>query len=156
MSIRKSYFGHGVLAQLVEHRNGIAGVRGSNPLGSSLRSQRSGERRLSRRSLGEGGHSLSLPHQRSELRLGKPSCMEKFCYVYILQSEADPERFYTGLTDDLPKRLKYHNSGRVIHTSKWKPWRLKTYMAFSNRRRAVQFERYLKSASGRAFVKRRL
>jgi hypothetical protein len=34
MSIRKSYFGHGVLAQLVEHRNGIAGVRGSNPLGS--------------------------------------------------------------------------------------------------------------------------
>jgi putative endonuclease len=82
--------------------------------------------------------------------------MGKFYDVYILQSEADPERFYTGFTDDLPKRLKHHNSGRVIHTSKWKPWRLKTYMAFSDRRRAVHFERYLKSASGRAFVKRRL
>ena len=33
---------HGVLAQLVEHRNGIAGVRGSNPLGSTLLPQ-SGE-----------------------------------------------------------------------------------------------------------------
>jgi putative endonuclease len=51
--------------------------------------------------------------------------MTKFFYVYILQSEADPERFYTGLTDDLRTRLKHHNSGRIVHTSKWKPWRLK-------------------------------
>ena len=42
---------HGVLAQLVEHRNGIAGVRGSNPLGSSLCSPPEAEQRLSRRSL---------------------------------------------------------------------------------------------------------
>ena len=26
----------------------------------------------------------------------------KFFYVYILQSNMNPERFYTGLTDDLP------------------------------------------------------
>ena len=82
--------------------------------------------------------------------------MAKFYYVYILQSDVDPERFYTGLTDDLPKRLKNHNAGRVLHTSKWKPWRLKTYIAFSDRARAVEFERYVKSASGRAFVKSRL
>ncbi len=82
--------------------------------------------------------------------------MTKFFYVYILQSDFDPRRFYTGLTDDLPKRLRNHNAGRVPHTAKWKPWRLKTYVAFSDRVRAVQFERYLKSASGRAFVKRRL
>jgi putative endonuclease len=82
--------------------------------------------------------------------------MTKFFYVYILQSDLDPRRFYTGLTDDLPKRLRNHNAGRVPHTTKWKPWRLKTYVAFSDRVRAVQFERYLKSASGRAFVKRRL
>ncbi|HEY4284130.1 MAG TPA: GIY-YIG nuclease family protein [Chthoniobacterales bacterium] len=80
----------------------------------------------------------------------------KFLYVYILQSEISPLRFYVGITDDLPKRLKNHNSGRVLHTSKWKPWRLKTYIAFSDRRRPVQFERYLKSASGRAFMKSRL
>jgi predicted GIY-YIG superfamily endonuclease len=68
----------------------------------------------------------------------------------------DPRRFYTGLTDDLPKRLRTHNAGRVPHTAKWKPWRLKTYIAFSDRIRAAEFERYLKSASGRAFVKSRL
>ena len=80
----------------------------------------------------------------------------KFFYVYILQSEINALRFYTGLTDDLPARIKNHNSGHVRHTSKWKPWRLKTYIAFSNRARAAGFERYLKSASGRVFVKTRL
>ena len=80
----------------------------------------------------------------------------KFFYVYILQSERDLRRFYTGLTDDLPKRLRIHNAGRVAHSSKWRPWRLKTYIGFSDRGRAVEFERYLKSASGRAFVKGRL
>lgn len=69
--------------------------------------------------------------------------MPKFFYVYILQSEADPHRFYTGLTNDLPTRLKYHNSGRIIHTAKWKPWRLKTYVVLSGRTRAAQLERYL-------------
>jgi putative endonuclease len=82
--------------------------------------------------------------------------MAKFFYVYILQSHVDPERFYSGLTEDLPMRLKRHNSGQVLHAAKWKPWRLKTYVGFSHRSRAVQFERYLKSSAGRAFLKKRL
>jgi predicted GIY-YIG superfamily endonuclease len=82
--------------------------------------------------------------------------MTKFFYIYILQSERGVERFYTGLTDDLRKRLRTHNAGRVLHTAKWRPWRLKAYIAFSDRSRAAQFERYLKSASGRAFTKKHL
>jgi predicted GIY-YIG superfamily endonuclease len=82
--------------------------------------------------------------------------MKTFCYVYILQSTVDPDRFYAGLTDDLPARLKTHNAGRVRYTAQWKPWRIKTYIAFSDRGRAAAFERYLKSSSGRAFVKSRL
>ena len=77
-------------------------------------------------------------------------------YVYILQSEGDPERFYVGLTDDLRNRLPSHNAGRVPHTSKYRPWRLNTYVAFSDKNRAVLFEKYLKSSSGRAFSKKRL
>ena len=77
-------------------------------------------------------------------------------YVYILQSDADERRFYTGLPDDLPKRLQSHNAGRVAHTAKWKPWRLKIYVAFQSRTRASHFEQYLKSASGRAFARKRL
>jgi putative endonuclease len=82
--------------------------------------------------------------------------MGAFKYVYVLQSEAEPDRFYTGSTDNLRERLDRHNSGKVPHTAKWKPWRVKTYVAFSDGMRAAHFERYLKSASGRAFLKKRL
>ena len=77
-------------------------------------------------------------------------------YVYILQSLADTERFYTGITDNLDGRLSKHNSGSVTHTAKYRPWRIKSYMAFSDGDRALAFEKYLKSGSGRAFAKARL
>ena len=77
-------------------------------------------------------------------------------YVYILQSIEVPERFYVGSTDNLDLRLKYHNSGKVTHTEKYKPWRINTYVAFSDKKRAVDFESYLNCSSGRAFSKKRL
>ena len=81
-----------------------------------------------------------------------------FCmtYVYILQSVKDPERFYVGVAADLRARLKRHNAGEVSHTSRYVPWTIKTYIAFSEEKQAFAFERYLKSASGRAFAKKRL
>ena len=79
-----------------------------------------------------------------------------FCYVYILQSKVDSDRYYVGLTDDLRSRLQRHNSGQAPHTSKFIPWRIKTAIAFTDRERAADFERYLKTASGRAFAKKRL
>ena len=77
-------------------------------------------------------------------------------YVYILQSEQDAGHFYTGVTDDLRARLSKHNSGEVAHTAKYRPWRIKSYVAFSDEDRALAFEKYLKSGSGRAFAKARL
>jgi predicted GIY-YIG superfamily endonuclease len=77
-------------------------------------------------------------------------------YVYILRSKSDPERFYVGVTRDLGERLARHNAGQVSHSSKYAPWELKTYVAFSDEQQAFAFERYLKSASGRAFAKKRL
>jgi putative endonuclease len=82
--------------------------------------------------------------------------MNQFTYVYILQSETRPDHFYVGRTLDLRARVFRHNSGQVRHTSKWRPWRIKTYVALSESNRASAFERYLKSASGRAFIKKRL
>ncbi|MGA7840315.1 MAG: GIY-YIG nuclease family protein, partial [Candidatus Acidiferrales bacterium] len=63
---------------------------------------------------------------------------------------------YTGVTDDLKARLSKHNSGDVTHTAKYRPWRLKSYVAFADEARAIAFEKYLKSGSGRAFAKARL
>jgi len=80
----------------------------------------------------------------------------KFYYVYILQSTPYPARFYTGFSEDWKQRLKEHNAGKIKHTSKFKPWRIKTVVSFSDKESAVNFEHYLKSGSGRAFVKKRL
>ena len=77
-------------------------------------------------------------------------------YVYILQSKSDPDCFYAGITEDLKARLLKHNAGEVPHTAKSRPWRIKTAVAFSNDKQAYAFERYLKTASGRAFAKKRL
>ena len=77
-------------------------------------------------------------------------------YVYILQSIGNGDRYYVGVTGDLRSRLQKHNAGAVSHTSKFAPWAIKTYVAFSDEKRAIEFEKYLKSASGRAFAKKRL
>jgi predicted GIY-YIG superfamily endonuclease len=72
----------------------------------------------------------------------------RFIYVYILQSEVDPDHFYTGSTGDLAERLRRPNEGRVPHTSKWKPWKLKTCIAMSDRNRAAELEKYFKIPFG--------
>ncbi len=82
--------------------------------------------------------------------------MHNFAYVYILESLDPAGGFYVGLTDDLATRLTKHNAGEVPHTSKHKPWCIKTAVAFRNRTKAAAFEKYLKSPSGRAFSKKHL
>lgn len=77
-------------------------------------------------------------------------------YVYLLQSEAFAGQRYVGITSDLRKRLAEHNAGKSPHTSKYAPWRLVTYVAFSDEQKAETFERYLKSGSGHAFASKRL
>ena len=87
---------------------------------------------------------------------GGPYLEQRIHYVYLLRSESHPDQRYTGLTSDLKTRLEKHNIGDVPHTSKFRPWRLVTYVAFSSRKQASDFELYLKSGSGRAFALRHL
>ncbi|MEX2648921.1 MAG: GIY-YIG nuclease family protein [Alphaproteobacteria bacterium] len=76
-------------------------------------------------------------------------------YVYLIRSEAFLEQHYVGFTTNLRKRIKTHNVGGSVHTSKYKPWKLVSYHAFTDERRAREFEHYLKSGSGKAFAKKR-
>ena len=82
--------------------------------------------------------------------------MEGYHYVYILRSKNWPDRYYTGFTNDLHRRLAEHNSGHVGHTRKFRPWIVKTAIAFEDRQRARAFEAFLKSGSGRTFTRERL
>ncbi len=76
-------------------------------------------------------------------------------YVYIIHSINDPDQIYFGHTNDLKKRLSNHNAGTTSHTDKYRPWELVMYLAFKSERQAIDFEKYLKSHSGRAFAKKR-
>lgn len=63
--------------------------------------------------------------------------MERFIYVYVLVSETDLTHRYTGITNDLEARLKSHNQGNNPHTSKYRPWKIETAIAFRSRDKAV-------------------
>jgi predicted GIY-YIG superfamily endonuclease len=82
------------------------------------------------------------------------SQMNGYTYVYVLQSETNPDRHYTGLTDNFTGRLRKHNAGEVPATALYRPWHIRTAIAFQDRTRAAAFERYLKSHSGRVFASR--
>ena len=77
-------------------------------------------------------------------------------FVYILRSESDPSRHYVGLTADVNERVCWHNHGPSGQTTMNRPWRLVVVIEFADEPTAIRFERYLKSASGRAFAKKRL
>lgn len=77
-------------------------------------------------------------------------------FVYVLKNAETPPRYYTGHTSDVARRHSEHNAGGCIHTSKHRPWSVDVVIEFPDERRAVAFERYLKSGSGVAFAQRHL
>lgn len=77
-------------------------------------------------------------------------------YVYLLVSQVDSNQTYIGYTNHLSARLAQHNDGQSSHTAKFKPWKIKMYLAFDTEAKAIEFEQYLKTGSGNTFVKRRL
>ena len=80
--------------------------------------------------------------------------MEPKTIVYMLRSDRDPSRHYTGLTSDFDRRLQWHNAGQNVDTARDRPWSLVISFQFSSETLACKFEKYLKSGSGREFAKR--
>ena len=76
-------------------------------------------------------------------------------YVYILRSSKSGILYY-GYTEDLKKRFTEHNKGKSKFTKGHIPWKLVFYCAFPDKQKAKDFELYIKSGSGKAFVYKRL
>ena len=76
-------------------------------------------------------------------------------YVYLLRSISFPDKTYIGFSEDLKQRLSDHNAGKSLHTAKFMPWELVSYHSFLDKRKAQEFEHYLKTGSGQAFAKKR-
>jgi putative endonuclease len=82
--------------------------------------------------------------------------MEQKRTVYILKNLQRPPRYYTGVTGNLRQRLDDHNQGRSPHTVLHRPWVVDVAIKFADERRAIAFEKYLKTGSGFAFAIRHL
>ncbi|MBI2068761.1 MAG: GIY-YIG nuclease family protein [Candidatus Yanofskybacteria bacterium] len=75
-------------------------------------------------------------------------------YVYVLKCANGT--VYTGCTNNIEDRLKRHGNGRVFATKNRLPINLICYTVFENKYTAYNFEKYLKSGSGRAFLSKHL
>ena len=75
-------------------------------------------------------------------------------YTYLLK--CSDNTIYTGHTWSIDQRIKRHTTGENTFTKYRLPVELAFYAAFSDKYKAIAFEKYLKSGSGRAFAKRHL
>ena len=75
-------------------------------------------------------------------------------YVYVLKGKDN--NWYTGSTNDLRKRFKEHNEGKVSSTKNRGPFELIYFEACINREDAFARERYLKTGMGKRYLKNRL
>jgi putative endonuclease len=78
-----------------------------------------------------------------------------FYYVYVLLN-AESNRFYTGYTADLRKRLAEHNDGKSRYTRYNGPYKLIYYEACLNDEDAMSREKYLKSGMGKRYLRNRV
>lgn len=74
-------------------------------------------------------------------------------YVYSLKCR---DGYYVGCTDNLEDRLNRHQNGHTPATENRLPVELEFYFAIQDKYKAFEFEKYLKSGSGRAFINRHL
>jgi putative endonuclease len=117
--------------------------------------------------LAQGDYLFLIALNPPELRVASHFFTTKMCrhalfrsewmkYVYFLRSLSVPTQRYVGVTTNLEERLQAHNAGSSLYTSKYRPWKVVTYLCFQDDRRAADFERYLKTGSGQAFANKRL
>ena len=102
------------------------------------------------------GYNVKLPDAGPERRAHGSLSRFTMKYVYLIRSLSVPNQRYVGVTSNLDDRLRAHNAGASPHTSKYLPWDLVTFVSFRADQRALDFERYLKSGSGRAFANKHL
>lgn len=69
-------------------------------------------------------------------------------YLYILYSPSI-DRYYTGISNNVPDRLKRHNEGGKKYTTRGIPWVLKYTEEFPSRKEAEARERALKKKKSR-------
>ncbi len=77
-------------------------------------------------------------------------------WTYLLENQND-KSWYIGYTSNLKRRLAEHQNGYGAQTTKNKiNWQLIYCEGYKNKKDAEGRERFLKSGSGRKFLKKQL
>jgi putative endonuclease len=76
-------------------------------------------------------------------------------YVYFIKSKIH-DFLYIGSTDELERRIKEHNEGKCVSTKAYCPFKLEAYIAVMSKKKARELEKYFKSGSGKAILKKRI
>lgn len=74
-------------------------------------------------------------------------------HVYILVNEART-RTYTGVAEDINKRLEEHNTGRVVSSRPYRPYKIIHTESFATLIEAREKEKFYKSTTGRRKLKK--
>ena len=72
--------------------------------------------------------------------------------VYVLQSQRDL-LLYHGFTTNLEQRIRNHNEGKTISTSKRRPLKLIYCEFFLSKKDAMRRESYFKTTQGKRMLK---
>ena len=75
--------------------------------------------------------------------------------MYILKSN-NSDFIYVGSTHDLKRRLAEHNEGSNVSTKSYRPFKLVAYVAAENVGRARNLDKYFKTGSGKAVLKKKI
>jgi len=75
-------------------------------------------------------------------------------YVYYLQSEFFSTKTYIGFTRNLKQRFSEYNAGKSVYIKDFKPWKMVGFLGFDQEKKALRFEKYLKTNAGRIFLRR--
>ena len=73
-------------------------------------------------------------------------------FVYVLRSEMNGY-FYVGMTENIQVRIRQHNAGQTKSTKAFRPWVLFFFEEFETRIEARKREVYLKSGTGKEYIK---
>ena len=63
---------------------------------------------------------------------------------------------YIGSTNNVARRVEEHNEGLSQSTKHYRPLTLSTYIAVLNEQQARRLEKYFKTGSGKAVLKKRI
>ena len=72
-------------------------------------------------------------------------------YIYVLYSSL-LDRYYVGQTEDLERRLRFHQEGESPYTSRASDWKLMYTETFSDRTLTIKRELEIKRKKSRKYI----